>query len=85
MVDKFMGDGLTHFAAAYAYTRSEEAARKALVECRSRDSYAPATKINAWMARMGEESCKHQFQTSLERTAELSRPTPRRLVRARVS
>ena len=68
MVDKFMDAGLTYFDTAYVYTGSEEATRKALVERYPRDSFTLATKINAWMACTDEESCKRQFQTSLERT-----------------
>ena len=70
MVDRFLAAGGTYFDTAYVYDngRSEEAARKALVERHPRESYTLCTKLNAWMGNPDEASAKQQFQTSLERT-----------------
>lgn len=70
MVDLFMDAGGTYFDTAYVYDdgRSEEAARKALVERYPRESYTLCTKLNAWMQCHDEASAKQQFYTSLERT-----------------
>lgn len=69
MVDKFLEAGFTYFDTAYVYEGSEEAARKALVERHSRDSYTLATKIYAgYHAVKNAEDAKAQFYTSLERT-----------------
>ena len=67
MVDLFMDAGGTYFDTAYAYTGSEEAIRKALVERYPRDSYTLCTKLIAWGAR-DEKAAKAEFQTSLDRT-----------------
>ena len=68
MVDMFLDAGMTYFDTAYVYDdgKSEEAARKALVERHPRDSYTIATKLNARVAS-DMESAKAQFRISLER------------------
>ena len=70
MVDLFMDAGQTYFDTAYVYDdgKSEEAARKALVERYDRDKFTLCTKLNAWMGAHDEQSAKQQFFTSLERT-----------------
>lgn len=70
MVDHFMAAGLNYFDTAYVYGdgRSEEAARKALVERYPRESFKLATKLCAWMGCDDEASAKQEFYTSLERT-----------------
>ena len=70
MVDLFMAAGQTYFDTAYVYDggKSEEAARKALVERYDRSSFTLCTKLNAWMGAHDEESAKQQFFTSLKRT-----------------
>ena len=51
MVDLFLAAGQTYFDTAYVYDggKSEEAARKALVERYDRSSFTLCTKLNAWM------------------------------------
>lgn len=70
MVDHFIAAGGTYFDTAYVYDngKSEEAARKALVERYPRESYTLCTKLNAWNQAHDEASAKQQFYTSLERT-----------------
>lgn len=70
MVDLFLAAGQTYFDTAYVYDngKSEEAARKALVERHDRSSFTLCTKLNAWMGPTDEQSAKQQFFTSLERT-----------------
>ena len=68
MVDHFMDAGFTYFDTAWAYTGSEEAIRKALVERYPRDSYTLATKLAAWIKCETREDAIRQFETSLERT-----------------
>ena len=70
MVDRFIAAGGTYFDTAYVYDngKSEEAARKALVERYPRESYTLCTKLNAWNQAHDEASAKQQFYTSLERT-----------------
>ena len=68
MVDLFMEAGFTYFDTAFIYPGSEEATRKALVERYPRESYALATKLNAFLLAPNEKAAKKQFATSLERT-----------------
>ena len=70
MVDRFIAAGGTYFDTAYVYDngKSEEAARKALVDRYPRESYTLCTKLNAWHQAHDEASAKQQFYTSLERT-----------------
>ena len=70
MVDRFLAAGGTYFDTAYVYDngKSEEAARKALVDRYPRESYTFCTKLNAWHQAHDEASAKQQFYTSLERT-----------------
>lgn len=70
MVDCFIAAGGTYFDTAYVYDngKSEEAARKALVDRYPRESYTLCTKLNAWNQAHDEASAKQQFYTSLERT-----------------
>ena len=70
MVDRFIAAGGTYFDTAYVYDngKSEEAARKALVDRYPRESYTLCTKLNAWNQAHDEASAKQQFYTSLERT-----------------
>lgn len=70
MVDRFMEAGLTYFDTAYVYDDgdSERAAKAALVDRYSRESFTLATKLCAWMGAHDEKSAKQQFYTSLERT-----------------
>ena len=68
MVDKFLEAGGTYFDTAFAYTGSEEAIKKALVERYPRDSYTLATKLIAMGENPEEETLKQEFRTSLERT-----------------
>lgn len=48
MVDAYMKSGFNYFDTAYAYTGSENAMKKALVERYPRDSYTIADKLPAW-------------------------------------
>ena len=48
MVDRFIEAGGTYFDTAFAYTGSEEAIRKALVERYPRDKYTLADKLIAF-------------------------------------
>ena len=68
MVDLFLDAGFTYFDAAFVYTGSEAAIKKALVDRYPRDSYTLATKLNAFMMAPTEKAAKQQFYTSLERT-----------------
>ena len=68
MVDQFLAAGFTYFDTAYVYPGSEAAIRKALVDRYPRESYALATKLNAFLMAPTEKAAKKQFQTSLERT-----------------
>ena len=67
MVDLFMEAGFTYFDTAWAYTGSEEAIRKALVERYPRESYQLATKIPAWR-RSNAADARADFDISLEQT-----------------
>lgn len=68
MVDLFMEAGCTYFDTAWAYTGSEEAIRKALVERYPRDSFTLATKNAAWIGSKSREDAVKQLETSLERS-----------------
>ena len=68
MVDMFMEAGFTYFDTAWAYTGSEEAIRKALVERYPRDSFTLATKMAAWIKCETREDAIAQFDLSLERS-----------------
>jgi predicted aldo/keto reductase-like oxidoreductase len=68
MVDRFLEAGFTYFDTAWAYTGSEDAIRKALVERYPRDSFQLATKNAAWIGCQTREDAIRQFEESLERT-----------------
>ena len=68
MVDLFMEAGFTYFDTAWAYTGSEEAIRKALVERYPREKFQLATKNAAWINCKTREDAINQFETSLART-----------------
>ena len=68
MVDRFIEAGGTYFDTAFAYSGSEEATRKALVERYPRESYTLASKLIANGTNLTEEGLKQEFTTSLERT-----------------
>ena len=68
MVDRFLDAGFTYFDTAWAYTGSEEAIRKALVERYPRDRFQLATKNAAWIGCKTREDAIRQFEESLERT-----------------
>ena len=68
MVDRFLDAGFTYFDTAWAYTGSEEAIRKALVERYPRDRFQLATKNAAWNGCKTREDAIRQFEESLERT-----------------
>lgn len=68
MVDRFIEAGGTYFDTAFAYSGSEEATRKALVERYPRDRYTLATKLIASGSDLDEETLRQEFRTSLERT-----------------
>ena len=67
MVDLFMAAGFTYFDTAYAYTGSETATRKALVERYPRESFTIATKLAAGL-KPTEKGAKKELETSLERS-----------------
>lgn len=67
MVDEFLDAGFTYFDTAFVYPGSEDAARKALVDRKPRDSYSLATKLYAAMMPTAKMA-KGQFETSLKRT-----------------
>ena len=70
MVDMVIEGGGTYFDTAYVYDngKSEEAAKVCLVDRYPRESYTLATKLNAGLPGLTEESAKQEFYTSLERT-----------------
>lgn len=68
MVDAYMDAGFTYFDTAWAYTGSEDACRKALVERYPRESFQLATKNAAWIRCKTREDAIKQFETSLEQT-----------------
>ena len=67
MVDRFLEAGFDYFDTAHIYPGSEDAARKALVERHSRDSFTLTTKVHAGLA-LSEKAAKKQLETSLRRT-----------------
>ena len=70
MADRFIEAGGTYFDTAYVYDNgmSETAFKAAVADRYPREAYTLCTKINAFMMCHDEESCKQEFQTSLERT-----------------
>ena len=69
MVDLFLEAGGTYFDTAFAYPGSEEAIRKALVECHPRDSFTLASKLFIQPgSSITEEEAKKEFETSLSRS-----------------
>lgn len=70
MVDLFLSKGFTYFDTAYGYLdgKSEEAARKALVERYPRESFQLATKLPAWAGAKDAQEARDMFFTSLSRT-----------------
>ncbi len=68
MVDLFLASGMKYFDTAFVYQGSEDAAKKALLDRHPRDSFYLATKLNAGMPNLTEETAKQEFYTSLERT-----------------
>ncbi len=70
MVDLFLSKGFTYFDTAYGYLdgKSEEAARKTLVERYPRESFQLATKLPAWAGAKDAQEAQDMFFTSLERT-----------------
>lgn len=69
MVDRFMRSGFTYFDTAFGYMggRSEEIARRALVDRYPRDSFLLATKLPPWELK-GKEDMRRIFLTQLNRT-----------------
>lgn len=69
MVDLFMEKGFTYFDTAYGYIngKSEEVAKKVLVDRYPRESFQLATKLPAWEANTMQEA-REMFWTSLRRT-----------------
>lgn len=55
MVDRFLSAGFTYFDTAWAYARSEDAIRQALVERYPRERYQLATKNAAWIGCKNRE------------------------------
>jgi len=70
MVDLFLEHGFTYFDTAYGYLegRSEEAARRTLVERHPRESFLLATKLPAWAGARNTAEAEEMFWTSLRRT-----------------
>ena len=71
MADAFIAAGGTYFDTAYVYDggKSEEAARKAVVERHPRGSFTLCTKLAAFAQGVTDaEGAKAEFTTSLERT-----------------
>lgn len=68
MVDLFMDAGFTYFDTAWAYARSEDVIRQALVECYPRESFKLATKNAAWINCKTKEDATAQFEISLKQT-----------------
>ena len=68
MVDLFMEAGCTYFDTARAYTGSEAAIRKALVERYPRESFQLATKNAAWIKAKDADEAQADFYISLEET-----------------
>ncbi len=68
MVDEFLAAGFTYFDTAWAYSGSEEAMRKALVERYPREKYQIATKNAAWINCKTREDAIAQYTTSLQKS-----------------
>ena len=68
MVDKFLEAGFTYFDTAWAYTGSEAAIKKALVDRYPRDKYTLATKLAAWINCKTRDEAIAQFESSLKLT-----------------
>ncbi len=70
MVDLFLAKGFTYFDTAYGYLdgKSEEAAKRALVDRYPRESFQLATKLPAWAGARTKREAEDMFWTSLERT-----------------
>ena len=70
MADKFIEAGGKYFDTAYVYDEggSEKAFKAAVVDRYPRESYFVATKLNAAMGGIDEETAKNEFNISLERT-----------------
>lgn len=70
MTDEFMSRGFKYFDTAWIYDggKSEECAKKALVERYPRDSFLLATKLAAWAGDKTRDAAYKQFETSLERS-----------------
>jgi len=68
MVDLFLDAGFTYFDTAWAYTGSEDAIRKTLVERYPREKFQLATKNAAWINCKTKEEAYAQFDTSLKQT-----------------
>ena len=69
MVDLFLEKGFTYFDTAYSYIngKSEEVAKKVLVDRYPRESFQLATKLPAWEVNTMQEA-QEMFWTSLRRT-----------------
>ena len=68
MVDEFLAAGFTYFDTAWAYSGSEEAIRKALVERYPREKFQLATKNAAWIKCETRDDAIAQYTASLERS-----------------
>ena len=68
MVDMFLDAGFRYFDTARAYTGSEEALKKTLVERYPRDRYYISTKNAAWVNCTTREEAIRQFDISMETT-----------------
>ena len=68
MVDLFMEAGCTYYDTARAYTGSEAAIRKALVERYPRESFQLATKNAAWIKAKDAAEAQADFYIWLEET-----------------
>ena len=68
MVDMFLEAGFTYFDTAWAYSGSEEAVRKALVERYPRECFQLATKNAAWIDCKTADEAKAQLDISLMRS-----------------
>ena len=69
MTDLFLEHGYTYFDTSYVYSngKSEEAAKKALVDRHPRESFQLADKLSAWAVSTAEEA-RQMLWTSLKRT-----------------
>lgn len=67
MIDTYLESGGNYFDTAWAYSNSEAALNKALVQRHPRDSFMIATKCIAWTECTSREELEAQLQQSLER------------------